>query len=66
MDVGLHGRSPGVKRQSLDESRPPCGSGSSKGSYNTSLHVFALFLILVLSIAGMWEMEFFLLGTITK
>lgn len=40
-----------VRRQEAGE-RPPCGSGASKHSYNTPLHVFALFLILVLSTAA--------------
>lgn len=38
------------KRQDLE--RPACGSKGGRGSYNTSLHVFALFLILGLSTAG--------------
>ncbi|MCJ1341562.1 hypothetical protein MMC09_006858 [Bachmanniomyces sp. S44760] len=38
------------KRQDAP-SKPACGSGK-KGAYNVSLHVFALFLILVLSTLG--------------
>lgn len=34
------------------ESPSTCGSGMGRGSYNTSLHVAALILILVLSTAG--------------
>ena len=34
-------------------SKPTCGSGSNRIGYNTSAHVFALFLILVLSTLGM-------------
>ena len=35
--------------------KPECGSGGgTRGSYNTSLHVGALILILVLSTAGMY------------
>lgn len=40
-----------VRRQEAGE-RPPCGSGNAKHSYNTPLHVFALFLILFLSTAA--------------
>ena len=32
--------------------KPACGSGENRDSYNTSLHVGALILILVLSTAG--------------
>lgn len=32
--------------------KPPCGSGKARGSYNTSFHVAALILILVLSTGG--------------
>lgn len=35
-----------------EDFRPECGSGGVKGSYNTPLHVFALFLILFLSVLG--------------
>lgn len=34
------------------DERPACGSKAGKGAYNTSLHVFALFLILGLSTAA--------------
>ena len=33
---------------------PACGSRGSGGSYNTTLHVLALFLILILSTLGMF------------
>ena len=33
---------------------PACGSQGLRGSYNTTLHVLALFLILVLSTLGMF------------
>lgn len=33
---------------------PACGSRGSRGSYNTTLHVLALFLILILSTLGMF------------
>lgn len=39
--------------------RPVCGSGA-KGVYNTPLHVFALFLILVLSVAGSYWLDVYL------
>ncbi|KAH7123804.1 Zinc/iron permease [Dendryphion nanum] len=35
-----------------NEERPACGTKGGRGSYNTSLHVFALFLILALSTAA--------------
>ena len=38
-----------IRRQSSDDDRPECGSNTNHHSYNTSLHVFALFLILILS-----------------
>lgn len=40
-----------AKRQD-ESSKPVCGSGKAKDGYNTSLHVFALILILALSTAG--------------
>ena len=40
------------KRNDTSAPKPSCGSGRSKGTYDTSLHVFALILILVLSTAG--------------
>jgi len=36
----------------IRDERPECGTKDSRGSYNTPLHVFALFLILALSTAG--------------
>ena len=42
-----------LPRQQSSEDRPVCGSTKARQGYNTSLHVFALFLILVLSTAGM-------------
>ena len=41
-----------LERRQDDFQKPSCGSRSSRGSYNTPLHVFALFLILVLSTIG--------------
>jgi hypothetical protein len=38
--------------EALDPQRPACGTKGNRGSYNTPLHVFALFLILILSTAG--------------
>lgn len=40
-----------VRRQD-DSSKAACGSGKGRGSYNTSLHLAAFVLILVLSTAG--------------
>ena len=36
--------------------KPACGSGGNRGSYNTSIHVGALILILVLSTAGIFSL----------
>ena len=41
-----------LSRRDDTTSRPECGSGN-KGSYDTGIHVFALFLILTLSTLGM-------------
>ena len=41
-----------LKRVGEDYDKPECGSNGARGSYNTSLHVAALILILVLSTAG--------------
>ncbi|KAI6886926.1 zinc-regulated transporter 2 [Hortaea werneckii] len=38
-----------ARRQSQDDARPACGSGNKNRHYDTGLHVFALFLILLLS-----------------
>ncbi|KAI7694373.1 zinc-regulated transporter 2, partial [Hortaea werneckii] len=38
-----------ARRQSEDDARPACGSGNKNRHYDTGLHVFALFLILLLS-----------------
>ncbi|KAI6899251.1 zinc-regulated transporter 2 [Hortaea werneckii] len=38
-----------ARRQSEDDARPACGSGNKSRHYDTGLHVFALFLILLLS-----------------
>ena len=35
-----------------ENDKPQCGTKGGRGDYNTGLHVFALVLILVLSIAG--------------
>jgi hypothetical protein len=40
-----------ARRQSEDSTVPSCGSVQT-GTYNTSIHVLALILILVLSVAG--------------
>lgn len=42
-----------LSRRDDGQSRPECGSGR-RGSYDTAIHVFALFLILVLSCLGAW------------
>jgi hypothetical protein len=41
-----------LRRQSNDD-RPACGTASNTKDYNMPLHVFALFLILVLSTLGL-------------
>ena len=41
-----------LARRQDEVTKPTCGSGGNRGSYNTSLHVGALILILVLSTAG--------------
>lgn len=41
-----------LSRRDGTDDRPVCGSGK-KGSYDTGIHVFALFLILTLSTLGM-------------
>ena len=41
-----------LKRVREEYDKPECGSTGARGSYNTSLHVAALVLILVLSTAG--------------
>lgn len=41
-----------LKRVGEDYVKPECGTTGARGSYNTSLHVAALVLILVLSTAG--------------
>jgi hypothetical protein len=40
------------RRDNVEDETPACGSKGNKGTYNTSGHVFALFLILTLSTAG--------------
>jgi hypothetical protein len=40
-----------LSRRDDAQQRPACGSGK-KGSYDTGIHVFALFLILALSTLG--------------
>ena len=45
-----------LSRRDDTTSRPECGSGK-KGSYDTGIHVFALFLILTLSTLGMMLTE---------
>ncbi|KMU91966.1 zinc transporter protein [Coccidioides immitis H538.4] len=46
LDIRAQGISPGPAQPST---RPACGSTTRAGSYNTPIHVFALFLILILS-----------------
>ena len=41
-----------LARRQDEVTKQACGSGGARGSYNTSLHVGALILILVLSTAG--------------
>lgn len=41
-----------LERRQNGSGKPACGSGRTRGTYNTSLHVGALILILVLSTAG--------------
>ena len=43
-----------LRRADNDYEKPECGSNGARGSYNTSLHVAALILILVLSTAGQY------------
>ncbi len=42
-----------LARRQDEATKPTCGTGGNRGTYNTSLHVGALVLILVLSTAGM-------------
>jgi hypothetical protein len=44
-----------LRRRQDQQDRPVCGSGSL-GTYNTSLHVWGLVLILVVSVAG-WSIH---------
>jgi hypothetical protein len=41
-----------LRRQQDNDGRPKCETKGGKGHYNTPIHVFALFLILILSTAG--------------
>lgn len=41
-----------LRRQEETDERPKCETKGGKGQYNTTLHVFALLLILTLSTAG--------------
>ena len=41
-----------LQRRQDDTYKPSCGSSEGNGTYRTSLHVFALFLILILSTLG--------------
>ncbi len=41
-----------LQRRDEEITKPSCGSGGTKGSYNTALHVAALFIILILSTFG--------------
>ena len=45
-----------LSRRDDTTGRPECGSGK-KGTYDTGIHVFALFLILTLSTVGMLKPE---------
>ncbi|KAH8725349.1 ZIP zinc transporter-domain-containing protein [Phaeosphaeriaceae sp. PMI808] len=40
------------RRQQNEQQQPACGTKGGRGHYNTTIHVFALFLILVLSTAA--------------
>ena len=51
-NIPLHVLHAEIQRRQEAGERPPCGSGASKHAYNTPLHVFALFLILILSTAA--------------
>lgn len=42
-----------LQRRDEEVGKPACGSRGKRGSYNTSLHVAALFIILILSTLGM-------------
>ena len=42
-----------LSRRQEDSERPKCGSKGGSKDYNLPLHVFALFLILILSTLGM-------------
>src|SRR5256884_9673490 len=50
-DIPTHMLRAELLRRQANE-RPVCGTKGGRGSYNTPLHVFALFLILALSTAG--------------
>jgi len=41
-----------LQRRDEEVSKPVCGSGGRRGSYNMALHVAALFIILILSTLG--------------
>lgn len=41
-------------RRQEENAKPACGSKGGNKHYNTSIHVFALFLILALSTAGVY------------
>jgi hypothetical protein len=41
-----------LQRRDEQVSKPACGSGGRRGSYNMALHVAALFIILILSTLG--------------
>jgi hypothetical protein len=43
-----------LQQREEEITKPACGSGGGRGSYNTSLHVAALFLILILSTLGLY------------
>jgi zinc transporter 1/2/3 len=51
-NIPLHVLHQEIQRRQEAGERPACGSGASKHAYNTPLHVFALFLILILSTAA--------------
>jgi hypothetical protein len=51
-DISSHLLHAELRRRDGEITKPLCGSGRRKGSYNTSLHVAALFIILILSTLG--------------
>lgn len=46
-----------LQRRQEEVAKPECGSKGGKKNYNTSLHILALILILVLSTAGVYQLK---------